>query len=394
MPSTVCTGTRSGARDRRTVPRPDKGNDRIPRSHRGRDRTSAQLGRTSCSVRRSRRSRRRSPPTASAPYAIGVASGTDAIAIALRAAGIEPGDEVIAPANTCVPTIAGIEQSGAVPVLADADPGTYGLDPSSLEQAISDRTRAVIVVHLYGKVGRWDDIAAVARAHGLVLVEDAAQAHGAVYRGKRAGSLGDVAAFSFYPTKNLGAIGDGGAIVTGDPNIAERARRLRVYGERSRYESIEPGWNSRLDPIQAAILREKLPALDVRNARRATLAGRYRRELEGLPGIVLPEAGDGDAYHLFVVQVENRDSLRARLAEAGVGTLVHYPSPIHRQPAYLGLGDGRVSLAVSEHLSERVLSLPLYPELEESEADHVALILRAELVGSSPPTVPDRGGGR
>jgi dTDP-4-amino-4,6-dideoxygalactose transaminase len=315
------------------------------------------------------------------PHAVGVASGTDAIAIALRAAGVEPGDEVIAPANTCVPTIAGIEHAGAVPVLADAEAGTYGLDPVSFERAISARTRAVVVVHLYGKVGQWDEVAGIARARGLILVEDAAQAHGASYRGKRAGCLGDVAAFSFYPTKNLGAVGDAGAVVTGDPVIAERARRLRAYGEHQRYESHEAGWNSRLDPLQAAILGVKLASLDSRNARRAVLARRYRAGLAGLPGLVLPESDDSDAHHLFVIQVENRARVRARLAERGIGTLVHYPIPIHRHPAYASLGQGRVPLDVSERLSERVLSLPLYPELEESEAETVIEALREELTG-------------
>jgi dTDP-3-amino-3,4,6-trideoxy-alpha-D-glucose transaminase len=315
------------------------------------------------------------------PYAVGVASGTDAIAIALRAAGVEPGDEVIAPANTCVPTIAGIEQAGAVPVLADAESTTYGLDPTSFEHAISDRTRAVVVVHLYGKVGDWDAIAAIARARGLILVEDAAQAHGASHGGKRAGCLGDVAAFSFYPTKNLGALGDAGAVVTGDSAIAERARRLRTYGEQRRYESVETGWNSRLDPLQAAVLQEKLTWLDARNARRATLARRYRAALDGLPGLVLPGSDDSDAHHLFVIQVENRAPLRARLAERGIGTLVHYPIPIHRHPAYERLGRTRVPLDVSERLSDRVLSLPLYPELDESEVDAVVLGLREELNG-------------
>jgi len=314
-------------------------------------------------------------------FAVGVASGTDAVAIALRAAGVRPGDEVIAPANTCVPTIAGIAQAGAVPVLADAETETYGLDPGSFERAISDRTRAVIVVHMYGQVGQWESIATIARARGLILVEDAAQAHGAVYGGKRAGSLGDVAAFSFYPTKNLGALGDAGAVVTSDSGIAERARGLRAYGEQRRYLSIEAGWNSRLDPLQAAILGEKLAGLEARNARRSALARSYRDRLEGLPGLVLPVADDSAAHHLFVVQVENRSQLRERVADRGIGTLVHYPTPIHRHPAYEVLGRGPVSLEVSERLSERVLSLPLYPELEEAEVDAVVSALQAELTG-------------
>lgn len=313
-------------------------------------------------------------------HAIGVASGTDAIGIALRAVGIGPGDEVITVANTCVPTISGIEQTGAVPVLVDADPLSLTLDPAALEGTLSERTRAILPVHLYGQCADMAPILAFARAHGLKVVEDAAQAHGAEYDGRRAGSLADAAAFSFYPTKNLGALGDAGAVVTDDPEIAERARLLRTYGERRRYESVLHGTNSRLDTVQAAILRAKLRRLDSWNERRREIAQIYLESLAGSP-LELPREVESrrHVYHLFVVETRERDVFRRELGNRGVETLVHYPRAVHQQPAYADLARPAGGLAVSERLVREIVSLPLYPELRDDEIVLVADAVRAVL---------------
>jgi dTDP-3-amino-3,4,6-trideoxy-alpha-D-glucose transaminase len=312
-----------------------------------------------------------------ADHAVGVNSGTDAIALALRGLGIGHGDEVITAANTCVATITGILGAGATPVLADVDEETWTLDPASAEAAVTGRTRALMPVHLYGQCADLEPLAELARAHGLKLVEDAAQAHGAEYQGKRAGTIGDAAAYSFYPTKNLGALGDAGAVVTSDPELAETLRRLRSHGERAEARGIAvvPGVNSRLDEVQAEVLRRRLARLDAGNDRRRQLAARY---LDELAGVRLPVEATGriHAWHLFVVLAEGRDAFRAGLRERGVETLVHYPEPIHRQPAYANLA-GRLPLPVSERLCERVVSLPLYPELTDAEAEQVVAVVRA-----------------
>jgi dTDP-4-amino-4,6-dideoxygalactose transaminase len=312
-----------------------------------------------------------------AGHAVGVASGTDAIAIALGAVGVRPGDEVITQANTCVPTVAGIERAGAMPVLVDVEPVAGMLDPSDLERALTPRTRAVVPVHLYGQCADMDAVAAFAHAHGLKVVEDAAHAHGAEYGGRQAGTLGDAAAFSFYPTKNLSALGDGGAVVTSDADVAARARLLRSYGERERYESVVGGWNSRLDALQAAVLSAKLPLLARWNERRRELARSYSEALAGtdltLP-VELP--GRRHVFHLYVVRTPRRSELRARLAARGVETLVHYPRPIHRHPAYAQLAGPPGSLADSERHAEEVVSLPLYPQLTD---DELATVVRAVL---------------
>ncbi len=311
-----------------------------------------------------------------AAHAIGVASGTEAITIALQAVGVGEGDEVITAANTCVPTVAGIEATGARAVLADVDGETYTLDPAGLEELVTDRTRAIVPVHLYGQCADMDPILELASRRGLRVVEDAAQAVGAEYRGRRAGSMGDAAAFSFYPTKNLGALGDAGAVVAMDPEIAEQARLLRNYGERSKYDSVRRGWNSRLDTIQAAILSAKLLHLDGWTDRRRELASLYDDALQG-SAVVMPAVAPEriHVYHLYVVRVEGRDSVQDRLRDEGVGTLVHYPRPVHRHPAYEGL-DRPGRLATSERLSEEILSLPLYPELEDAEAEAVVDAVR------------------
>jgi dTDP-4-amino-4,6-dideoxygalactose transaminase len=304
--------------------------------------------------------------------AVGVASGTDAITVALRAVGVEPGDEVIVPANTCVPTVVGVEAAGAIPVLADVDPETWTLDPAAAAAAVTERTRAIVPVHLYGLCADVEGL----RGLGLKIVEDAAQAHGAELPGRRAGTLGDAAAFSFYPTKNLGALGDGGAVVTNDPEIAAAARSLRVYGEQEHYESVRRGWNSRLDELQAALLLVKLAHLEEWTERRRALARRYDEALRG--GGVRPQperAGSRHVRHLYVVRSEERDALRARLAERGIETLVHYPRAVHQHPAYTELK--RPGLGESERLAAEVLSLPLYAELEDAEAETVAEALRA-----------------
>ena len=304
---------------------------------------------------------------------VGVASGTDAIELALRGLGLGAGDEVITAANTCVPTIAGIEAAGATPVLVDADPQTATLDPAQLDAALTPRTCAVMPVHLYGRPADMASIVAFAREHGLLVVEDAAQAHGASIGNRRIGSIGDAAAFSFYPTKNLGAVGDAGAVATTNPQLAERVRMLRSYGERERYVSEISGRNSRLDAVQAAVLCGKLPHLDEGNARRRELAELYRRELDGAAVTLLPH-DDGHVYHLFVIRTRRRDELRAALAEKGIETLVHYPRAVHEHPAYARLGHGRLS--VSESLSASVLSLPLHPLLADEDARIVADAVR------------------
>jgi dTDP-3-amino-3,4,6-trideoxy-alpha-D-glucose transaminase len=315
-----------------------------------------------------------------AAHAVGVASGTDALALALRAAGVGPGDEVVTAASTCVPTVAAIEAAGATPVLADVDPVSRTLDPESAAAAITARTRALVPVHLYGRCADMAALRALAAEHGLAVVEDAAQAHGATHGDRRAGTLGDAAAFSFYPTKNLGALGDAGAVVTDDPALADRVRMLRSYGERERYDSVESGTNSRLDTLQAAALLARLPGLDAANERRRRLAARYTEGLAGL-GLELPDdAAGGHAFHLYVVAVPERDGFRAALAERGVDTLVHYPRAVHEHPAYGHLARPG-ELEISERLAREVVSLPLYPELTDAEAEAVVEAVRAAVAG-------------
>lgn len=306
-------------------------------------------------------------------HGIGVGSGTEALHLALRACGIGPGDEVITVAHTAVATVAAIELAGATPVFADIDPGTYTLDPERLEAAIGPRTKAVIAVHLYGHPADLAPLAEIAKRRGLRLVEDCAQAHGARYRGRVVGSYGDIAAFSFYPTKNLGAIGDGGLVATADAGLAERARLLREYGWAERYVSDVPGWNTRLDELQAAILRVKLRHLDDDNAARSRIATLYRTLLEGAD-LVLPieRAGARHAYHLFVARSARRDALLAHLERLGVRALVHYPVPVHLQPAYRDRLRGRDALPETEAAALHVLSLPMYPELAEQDVRRVA----------------------
>lgn len=320
--------------------------------------------------------------------AVGVGNGTEAISIALRAVGVGPGDEVISVANAGVPPIAAIEAIGARPILVDVDPDYHTLDPRQAERAITARARAMLVVHLYGGVADLEGLADLARRRGLRLVEDCAQAHGATYQGRRVGSFGDVACFSFYPTKNLGALGDGGAVVSRDPAVAERARLLRVYGWRRQYLSEIKGINSRLDEIQAAVLSVKLRYLDQWNAARRRLAERYTAGLRGVQTPrVRPDAEH--VYHLYVVRTPQRDALRAFLAERGVGTGLHYALPTHLQPAYRDLGRRAGDLPVTEQQAGEVLSLPLYPELTPAEVDRVIeLVNQFTATSLSPPSQP------
>jgi len=305
-----------------------------------------------------------------AGHAVGVGSGTDAIRLALQAAGVAAGDEVLTTSHTATFTALAISMLGARPAFADIEPAAMTLDPARLEAAITPRTRAIVPVHLYGQAADLDPILEIARRHGLELIEDCAQAHGALYRGRAVGTFGGAGAFSFYPTKNLGAYGDGGAVVTSDPAIAERVRRLRNGGQADRYRHVELGVNSRLDELQAAILRVKLRHLERAIAERRAQAARYDA---GLSGVTVPREllGRRHAYHLYVVRHPRRDALLQHLADAGVGSLVHYPIPVHLQPAYAPLGIRAGSLPETERAASEVLSLPLYPGLTEAQQQTV-----------------------
>ncbi len=311
-------------------------------------------------------------------HALGVASGTDAIHLALRALGIGPGDEVITVPNTCVPTLCGIVASGATPVLTDVHPQTLTMDPESLRSAITDKTRAVVPVHLYGHPCDMDAIIDIACKHDLYVVEDCAQAHGSLYKDRQCGSFGDAAAFSFYPSKNLGAYGDGGAVVTSRDDVAEQIRMLRNYGEERRYHHSIEGVNSRLDEMQAAILRVKLRHLDEWNRARRDRAEVYRAALAGagVDRIVEAEWAQSN-YHLFVIQSAQRDALQEHLKQNDIGTFIHYPIPIHLQRAYERLGYKKGNFPVSEAACDRVLSLPMYPELPLDAVPKIARSIAA-----------------
>jgi dTDP-4-amino-4,6-dideoxygalactose transaminase len=317
-----------------------------------------------------------------ARHAVGVQSGTSALHLALMACDIGPGDEVIVPSMTFIATAEMIGRTGARPVFADVDLRTCNLDAGSLERAITPRTKAVIVVHLYGQPAEMDPILAVAQRHGLRVIEDAAQAHGAEYRGRRAGTLGDVATFSFYPGKNLGAYGDAGAVVTNDDRIAEEVRLLRNHGRRSKYTHEREGFNYRLDTLQAAVLEVKLRHLEAWNAARRRIADLYRQHLAGLP-VELPHEAEHlrSVYHLFVIRVQNRDRILAHMTENGIGAGVHYPVALHMQPAYDFLGYRPEDLPVSRAAGETVLSLPIYPEMTEAQVEQVAATLSEVLRG-------------
>ncbi len=305
-------------------------------------------------------------------HCVGVGSGLDALVLILRAADIGPGDEVLVPANTFVATWLAVTYVGATPVGVEPDPESYNMDPSDAARRITDRTRAVIPVHLYGQPAEMDALRTLCDQHGLRLFEDAAQAHGATYRGRPAGSLSDAAAWSFYPGKNLGAFGDGGAVTTNDDALAERISVLRNYGSRVKYVHDELGMNSRLDEIQSAVLLTKLAHLDEWNARRRAIAARYRDELAGAP-LQLPNAPGHveSSWHLFVARVDGREAFRDHLRERGVETLVHYPLAPHLQPAYAGLGLRRGSYPIAERLQDEVVSLPIGPHMSDEQVSAV-----------------------
>ncbi|CAH2604459.1 dTDP-3-amino-3,4,6-trideoxy-alpha-D-glucose transaminase [Rhodovastum atsumiense] len=317
------------------------------------------------------------------PHAVGCGNGTDALALALRALGIGPGCAVATVSHTAVATVAAIEMAGATPVLIDIDPRHYTIDPVELDTVLAHPPaglppiRAVIPVHLYGQAADLDAIAATCDRHGAAMIEDCSQAHGATLHGRTVGTFGQVACFSLYPTKNLGALGDGGVIATADTALAERLAALRQYGWRRHYISEDIGVNSRLDELQAAILRAKLPHLHAQNARRAAIAARYDAALAGTaitPPARRPEAGH--VFHQYVIRVPDRAALQARLRERGIGTGVHYPVPVHLQAAYCGrVALGPAACRESERAAAEVLSLPMYPELTDAQVDQVCTAL-------------------
>jgi dTDP-4-amino-4,6-dideoxygalactose transaminase len=312
-----------------------------------------------------------------AKHAIGVANGLDALHLALLAMGVGPGDEVIVPSNTYIATWLAVSQCGATPVPVEPVKATYNIDPARIEAAITPATRVILPVHLYGQPANLDPILAIARKHGLRVLEDAAQAHGARYKGRRIGAHGDAVAWSFYPGKNLGALGDGGAVTTNDPEIADRIRVLANYGSRVKYINEVKGFNSRLDPIQAAVLRVKLRVLDEWNARRQGIAQRYLDGLAG-SGLVLPQVPEwaDPVWHLFVVRHPERDALVKRLNEAGVGTLIHYPVPAHLQEAYAEIGIGLGAFPVAEKMAGEVVSLPMGGQMGTEGVDVICGICR------------------
>jgi dTDP-4-amino-4,6-dideoxygalactose transaminase len=306
-----------------------------------------------------------------AAHCVGVGNGLEALHLILTAYGIGAGDEVIVPSNTYIATWLAVSHAGATPVPVEPDEHSHNIDPNRIEAAITPRTRAVMAVHLYGRPAETDAIRRVTERHGIKIVEDAAQAHGASLGNRRAGALGDAAGFSFYPSKNLGALGDAGAVVTGDAALADRVRVLRNYGSRKRYENEVLGYNSRLDPVQAAMMRVKLPHVPDWNRRREALAARYLREMAGAPGLILPEPGGPGwthVWHQFVVRHPQRDALQRHLEALGIGTLVHYPIPPHLSGAY---GDMKLDFPIAARLAREVLSLPIDPFLTEAEAEAV-----------------------
>lgn len=320
-----------------------------------------------------------------ARHAIGVANGLDALTLSLRALDIGPGDEVIVPSNTFVATWLAVSHVGATPVPVEPVEATFNMDPSRIEDAITPRTRAIIPVHLYGQPADLDPILAIARQRGLRVIEDAAQAHGARYRGRRIGAHGDAVCWSFYPGKNLGALGDGGAVTTDDAEVAARLRVLRNYGSKVKYHHEELGVNSRLDEIQAAILRVKLPALEAGNLHRSRIAATYAEGLRGV-AVGLPTALPcvDPVWHLYVIRHPMRDELARRLSAAGIATVIHYPVSPHLQPAYAHLGRQRGSLPLAERLQSEVLSLPIGPS--QSDAATQTVIARLSEVVAAMPT--------
>jgi dTDP-4-amino-4,6-dideoxygalactose transaminase len=314
-------------------------------------------------------------------HAVGVSSGTDAVKLALLAAGVKPGDDVIVPANTFIATAEAVSHIGATPVFVDCLESNGLMDTAAVGPAVTPRTTAVVPVHLYGQPVDMDALAEVASTHGLAVVEDACQAHGATYKGRPAGPLGDTAAFSFYPGKNLGALGDGGAVTTNDPAAAETVRLYRNHGQEDKYTHRVAGYCDRLHNLQAALLLVKLPHLAAWNEARRAAARDYDSALAGSPGVTVTELGERveAVYHLYVVMVEDRDKVRQRLGERGVETGIHYPVPLHLQPAYESLGYAAGDFPVAEQRARRMLSLPMFPEIDEAQRAYVVAALEQAL---------------
>jgi len=306
-------------------------------------------------------------------HCIGVANGLEALNLTLRAWNIGVGDEVLVPSNTYIATWLAVSQTGAIPIPVEPDSRTYNIDPERIANAITERTKAIIPVHLYGQPANMNAIVKLAEKYGLKVLEDAAQAHGAKYGASRIGSLGDAAGFSFYPGKNLGALGDGGCVTTNDDKLADQLRILRNYGSQQKYHNELKGYNSRLDELQSAFLSSKLPKLDCDNMRRTEIADFYGKSLASFPKIIAPATAGGcnSVWHLYVIQCEDRLGLQKKMAEEGVGTMIHYPIPPHLQPAYRELGYLKGSFPIAEALHDRVLSLPIGPTMTIEEAKKV-----------------------
>lgn len=315
-------------------------------------------------------------------HCVGVGNGLEALHLVLRAWGIGEGDEVIVPSNTYIATWLAISYTGATPIPVEPDTKTYNLDSDILQKSITHRTRAVIPVHLYGQPAHMDPIMKIAKDNGLKVLEDAAQAHGALYKGRRTGSLGDAAAFSFYPGKNLGGLGDAGAITTNDASLAEILRELRNYGSKVKYHNVVRGYNSRLDEIQAAFLSDKLPFLDRDNDRRMKIADRYNKAFSELENIMLPsiQKDSQSVWHLYVIRHPRRDKLQEIMHRMGIGTMIHYPIPPHLQPAYSDLGYSDGSFPISEQIHREVLSLPMGPTMTLRDTDRVINSVRSAVL--------------
>lgn len=313
-----------------------------------------------------------------AKHCIGVGNGLEALHLIVRALEIGPGDEVIVPANTYIATWLAVSYAGAMPVAVEPDERTYNINPEKIEAAITERTKAIMAVHLYGQPADMDSIWAIAAKYNLKVIDDAAQAHGALYKGRRVGSLADATGFSFYPGKNLGAIGDGGAVVTNDPVLADRVKVLRNYGSRVKYYNEVKGFNSRLDELQASLLRVKLRKLDEWNERRGQIANTYIDALQGIPDLVLPYVSSWvvPVWHLFVVRHPRRDELQQHLNEAGIGTLIHYPVPPHLSEAYAEMRGMAGCLPITEEMAKQVLSLPMGPHLSLQDCTNIILAIR------------------
>lgn len=311
-----------------------------------------------------------------AGHALGVANGLDALRLIIKGMGFGPGDEIIVPANTYIASILAISDNGCTPVLVEPDIHTYNIDPDLIEERITPRTKAILVVHLYGQAVQMEKVQQLAAKHGLKIIEDAAQAHGAIYRGQRVGHLGDAAGFSFYPGKNLGALGDAGAVTTDDAELCARIKALANYGSDRKYHHIFKGLNSRLDEIQAAVLDVKLAHLDADNARRREIAAYYRRHITH-PGVILPEAYDEQAHvwHVFAVRTQERERFQQYLAENGVHTLIHYPTPPHQQGAYSEWAER--SYPITEEIHRTILSLPISPVLTQEQVERVVEVVNA-----------------